>query len=207
MNEKKKLYTIGYSSFSPEEFADVLSKYGITALADVRSSPYSAYHPDYNRDNLRNFLKRQGIQYVYLGRELGARFEDPAVYDQGRANFEKIAAHPLFRQGLERLKDGAQEFTIALMCAEKDPLTCHRTLLVSRNLTDAFRILHILGDGTVEEHAKTEDRLLKLFKLDQFNLPGVKEESLSLNEAYRLQSEKIAYSVQEEAQTEEDIYV
>lgn len=194
MSAEKTIFTIGYSSFTTEAFADVLARYGVTALADVRSSPYSAFHPDYNRETLRNFLRTRGIEYVYLGRELGARFEDPGVYTDNRVDFEKVAAHPLFKQGLRRIEEGARSFTIALMCAEKDPLTCHRALLVSRNLAPEFTVRHILGDGGTEAHAATEERLLKRFKLDQFNLPGVGERRLSLNEAYRLQAARIAYT-------------
>ena len=207
MGSNRSIYTIGYSSFSLEEFADVLGKYGITALADVRSSPYSSFHPDYNQETLRNFLKSKRIGYVFLGKELGARFEDSSVYTNNQVNFEKVAAHPLFRQGLKRIKEGARSYTIALMCAEKDPLTCHRMILVSRNLTMDFNVWHILGDGTIEKHSAMEERLLKLFKLDQFNLPGVTDEHLSLNEAYRLQAEKIAYRLEEKETAKEDSYV
>ncbi len=197
MDSKRTIYSIGYSSFTKEEFADVLAKYGITAVADVRSSPYSSFHPEYNKDNLRTFLKSKRIEYVHLGHELGARFEDQGVYTNNQVNFEKVAAHPLFKQGLKRIEEGARSFSIALMCAEKDPLTCHRTLLVSRNLASNFTVLHILGDGGIEEHSTTEERLLKIFKLDQFKLPGVCDEQLSLNEAYRLQAQKIAYRLDE----------
>lgn len=193
MEDKKTIYSIGYSSFSKEQFADVLAKYAITAIADVRSSPYSSFHREFNKENLQKFLRSRRIEYVYLGKELGARFEDQSVYVDNQVSFEKVAAHPLFKQGMKRITEGARSFTIALMCAEKDPLTCHRALLVSRSLASRFIVLHILGDGGIEEHSAMEERLLKLFRIDQYQLPGVCDERISLQEAYQRQSKKVAY--------------
>lgn len=191
---KPNLYTIGYSPHSLEDFLEILKNHSITALVDVRSQPYSAYRPEYNYKNLKEALPEQGLQYVFLGRELGARFEDDSVYIEGRADYDKIAGHHLFHEGMNRLKELTRNNTVVLMCAEKDPLTCHRTILISRHLKSNCRILHILSDAGLERHEKTEKRLLKAFDLDQSELPGIGrslEERLEI--AYAKQCKKIAY--------------
>ncbi len=139
-------------------------------------------------------MPEKGIQYVFLGRELGARYEDESVYIEGRADYDRIAEHHLFHAGLEQLSELANNKTVVLMCAEKDPLICHRTILISRHLRSNCRIFHILSDGGVEKHEETEKRLLRLFDLAQSELPGLGrsfEERLEI--AYAKQCKKIAY--------------
>lgn len=186
------IYTIGYSSFSIERFIDVLKKYKITALVDVRSHPYSRFKPEFNLDNLKKELLKHNIAYVFLGEECGARVNDPTCYIDGKVNYDLVARTKKFKKGLTRIKKGMKKYTIVLMCAEKDPVVCHRTILISRHLQLlGILIKHILSDGTVEDHTVTEKRLLKLFKLDSPNLFFSKEQLL--NNAYSLQGEKIAY--------------
>lgn len=203
-SDKKDLYTVGYTQFSLEEFAQVLNKFGVTAVADVRSVPYSSFHSDYNSRNLKNYLRCSGIEYVYLGEHFGARFPDKSVYVDGVAMYDKIARHELFVKGVDRLISGSRNYTIALMCAEKDPINCHRAILVARNLTNYFNIKHILNGKEVESHRDTEMRLLKMYHLDQLRLPGVIGESAALEEAYCRRSEQIAYREDAENRNEED---
>lgn len=130
------IYTIGHSNHTIEGFISLLLKYDITAVADVRSTPYSRFNPQYNREPLSVALKKAGIAYVFLGEELGARPEDPACYVNGRVDFDRVAVREQFRRGLSRVLAGADKYHITLMCAEKEPLDCHRTILVCRNLKD-----------------------------------------------------------------------
>jgi len=192
------VYTIGYSPHSLDDFLCILQKYAVTVLADVRSAPYSSYRREFNYTNLKKILPEQGILYVFLGRELGARYEDGSVYIDGRADYDRIAGHHLFLEGMSRLKELAGNNTAALMCAEKDPLTCHRAVLISRHLKSRIKVLHILPDGSLEPHDHTETRLLKLFELDQPELPGVgRSLEARLELAYTKQSKKIAYIAKE----------
>lgn len=156
------LYTIGHSTHPTAAFVDLLANHGINAVSDVRSSPFSRFNPQFNREVVRDSLRAAGIAYVWLGESLGARWEDPACLDEaGNVRFDLVARTERFGEGLERVRRGMQDYRVALMCAEKDPLNCHRTILVCRNLrAPEVRIKHIREDGTVETHADVEDRLL-----------------------------------------------
>ena len=163
-----ELFTIGHSNHSIEGFLLLLEQHGITAVADVRSHPFSRYLPHFNKSEITASLSAAGIQYVFLGQELGARPEDLSCYDTGgKALYDRIAATPLFAAGIQRLLKGAANYKISLMCAEKDPITCHRTILVCHKLKEFhLQINHILSDGSLESHQDVEARLLsKLTKL------------------------------------------
>ena len=155
------IFTIGHSNHSLEGFLVLLSKHRVTVVADVRSVPWSRFNAHFNRNELFVALKAQGIHYAYLGRELGGRPEDPALYDEesGKVSYERIARTDKFRQGVARVVGGAARHRIALMCAEKDPLRCHRTHLVAQALgAEGVEVAHILADGEIERHARTMDR-------------------------------------------------
>ena len=161
------IFTIGHSNHSLEDFLALLSGYGVTGVADVRSAPYSRFNPQFNRDALAAALKVRGVDYLYLGRELGGRPDDPACYDGGRIRYERVARTSGFREGVARVVDAAAASRVALMCAEKEPLDCHRTLLVARALDDeGMAVAHILATGDLEPHAKAMDRLMARFDLD-----------------------------------------
>ena len=155
-----EVYTIGHSNHPYERFVELLREHGIEAIADVRSTPASRRHPQYNLERLKAALAGNGIDYLFLGKELGARRTEPEAYEGGIASYERIARLPAFRSGLDIVKGSAGERRTALMCAEKEPLDCHRTLLVCRHLRDAIHgIHHILADGTLESHSAVEQRL------------------------------------------------
>jgi len=192
-----ELFTIGHSNLSIEAFVLLLQKHGITAVADVRSHPFSRYLPHFNKSEITASLSSAGIQYVFLGKELGARPEDLSCYDtSGKALYDRIAATPLFSAGIQRLLKGAASYKISLMCAEKDPITCHRTILVCHKVREFnWQIHHILSDGNLESHQDLEARLLTKFnkvknnkepiQLSLFELePQVKHEIVDLETAY-----------------------
>lgn len=158
-----KLYTIGHSNHDIDTFITLLKQHGVTALADVRSTPYSRYMPHFCQKPLKAALENAGIRYVFLGRELGARPDDESCYVDGKALYERIAATDAFAKGLDRVVTGSQKFDVALMCAEKDPLTCHRAVLVCQHLKQfSLEINHILSHGNLEPHSHLEERMLKL---------------------------------------------
>ena len=192
------VYTIGHSNHPPEQFVELLERHAITAVGDVRSRPYSRMHPQFNRENLRRLLAARGIAYVFLGRELGARSEDPSCYAEGKVQYDRLARTELFGQGLERVREGMKIYRLALVCAEKDPLECHRTILVARALfARGVAVKHILEDGAIESHEQALERLREKLKLPEYDLFRSPEEVIE--DAYRRQGERIAYQPEEEA--------
>jgi len=165
------LYTIGHSNHPLDSFLNLLRMHGVTAVADVRSSPYSRHNPQYNREPLQQSLQEGGITYLYLGAALGARCPDPACYHEGKVQFPRVARTQAFQQGLALVRAAMNGHRLALMCAEKEPLQCHRSVLVCRSLRkEPFSISHILADGSLETQADLEERLLRLMKLGQDDL-------------------------------------
>src|SRR5688572_17480831 len=128
------LFTIGHSTHSAEKFLELLRAHRIDALGDVRSNPFSAWTPQFNRTALEPALRAASVQYVFLGDDLGARRTEREAYVDGVARYERIAKLPAFQTGLDRVRKGARKFRLALMCAEKDCLECHRAILVCRHL-------------------------------------------------------------------------
>jgi uncharacterized protein (DUF488 family) len=192
------LFTIGHSTHTVEYFIGLLKKHSITAVCDVRSQPYSRYNPQFNRENLKCDLKNNNIEYVFLGKELGARSENPSCYIDGKVQYNYLVDEPLFKQGINRISQGMKRHSIALMCAEKDPITCHRMILVCRELRSiADQIYHILADGEIEANSEAEYRLMNALRIvpDMF-----KNKNECIEEAYDKQGQRIAY-VEEEKQT------
>ncbi|MER3480019.1 MAG: hypothetical protein C4327_05885 [Meiothermus sp.] len=158
------LYTIGHSNHHPEAFAQLLKTYGIEALADVRSSPFSRHFPHFNAPELKKLLKAIGIRYVPMGSELGGRPQSPDLYDaEGHADYAKMSRTEVFRQGLERLRQGMKRYRVALMCSEEDPNECHRRLLIVRVLCDeepglCELVAHIRGNGELQRESELRCR-------------------------------------------------
>lgn len=187
-----QVFTIGHSTLSIESFVGALRQHGVTAVADVRSAPYSRFNPQFNRESLADALRQAGIKYVFLGHELGARSKDPSCYENGRVRYRSLARTSTFQEGIDRVVRGAREYRIALMCAEKEPLECHRTLLVARVLAERdVAIKHILSDGRVESHEATMQRLLDAVHLPHADLFRSSQELIA--EALVRQEERIAY--------------
>ena len=192
---QQTVFTIGHSNLEFARFADLLKQHGVHAVADVRSSPYSQYNPQFNREQLQRLLRERGISYVFLGEELGARRSERGCYVNGRADYGLIAQTPAFKRGLDRIIDGSAKMRVAIMCAEKDPLDCHRCILVSPRLRErGLSVLHIHSDGSLEGQEQAERRLAELFELPERELFRSSDEILA--EAYRLQGERIAYQEQ-----------
>jgi uncharacterized protein (DUF488 family) len=149
-------------------------------------------NPQYNRETLKAALTAAGIVYVFLGRELGARTEDPSCYEHGQVQYELLARTELFRAGLDRVKEGMARFRLALMCAEKEPLVCHRGILVARELeAQGIPVRHILADASVETHSAAMVRLRQWLGLPESDL--LRNEADVLEDAYRIQGARMAY--------------
>lgn len=203
------IYTVGHSNHPIEVFLDLLKTYAVNCLIDVRSIAASSYNPQYNKEPLSNFLKAAGITYLHFAEEFGARHTDPDLLDEeGRVNFELVRKSWAFKNGVERLWAGIDKgFTIALMCSEADPLTCHRFSMISPALEkDGFDVKNILKDKSLQTNADLEIQLLKKYakelpRPDMFQ-PDITSDD-QLKAAYRLHNKEIGFSPRQK-QTQEE---
>ncbi len=187
------VFTIGHSNHPIGRVIELLRQHDVGAVADVRSQPSSRQNPQFNQGPLKQVLRESAIAYVFLGKELGARPRDPACYEDGRVQYARLAKTQLFREGLHRVIDGANRYRIALLCAEKEPLACHRALLVGRALESCgIEVAHIHADGTLESHTDAMVRLLRMLGLlDQNDMFKTRDELIA--HACAVQEQRIAY--------------
>jgi len=187
-----KLFTIGHSTHTIDKFIFMLQQHDIDTIVDVRSVPYSRFNSQYNQENLKAKLKANGICYVFMGQELGARYEDKSLLlDDGKVDFKKVQISENFLKGIERLKKGAYKgYNISLMCSEKNPIECHRFGLVSEYLSkNDFEIAHITPNEV------TSQKELELKLMEKYKLGGLFADTKeSLAEAYKLLNQDIAYN-------------
>lgn len=194
------IYTIGHSTHQLDYFLELLKRYSINCLVDVRSVAASAYNPQYNKEPLSNFLKNNDITYLHFANEFGARHTDIELLDEdGKVDFEKVRKSWNFKNGVERLRLGIDKgFIIALMCSESDPFDCHRFSMVSIALEkDGFSVIHILKDKTTKTNKQLEDQLLKKYE-KKLPKPTIFEPDIKLDDqlkaAYRLRNKDVAFS-------------
>lgn len=188
----RQVFTIGHSNYEFAQLLTLLRQHHITCVGDVRSQPYSRRYPQFSREPLEKAFREAGILYVFLGRELGARSDDPTCYENGSVKYERIAKTGLFQSGLDRVERGVETYRLALLCAEKEPLHCHRFALVSRELVRrGIPVLHILEDGRAEPHEQTVSRMLNSLHLAETDLFRSHDEIVE--SAYQMHGDKIAY--------------
>ena len=200
MNETKHLiYTVGHSNHSADYFLELLKTYSVNCLVDVRSLAGSRFNPQFNKSALSAQMNSNGIQYLHFAKEFGARRSEPHLLDKnGQLDFEKVRQTKDFISGVGKLKEkAAGGFSVALMCAEADPLRCHRFSMLSVALKTDFEIYHIIKDKTLLSNTELENRMLKLYEK---KIPGpsvflphvTHQEQLAV--AYRLHNKDVAYS-------------
>jgi hypothetical protein len=196
------LYSIGHSNHEFGQFAELLRNTGVTAVADVRSSPFSQRYPQFNRPDLESGLAQHGIRYLFFGDSLGGRPRGNHLYDtEGRVDYERLCLAAAFQAGLRRLCQALDRFTVALLCAEEDPLDCHRGLLITPALGErGITASHIRGTGQVETTAAMEERLLTVTGSAAGVLDGLFAALVSADErrqiladAYRIQARRKAF--------------
>jgi len=186
------VYTVGHSTHSQAHFIALLKRHAVTAVSDVRSKPYSRVNPQFNREELKQVLRGHGISYLFLGFELGARSDDPSCYEDGKVKYDRLANTPQFRSAIERLLTGREKHRIALMCAEKEPLECHRTILVARYLVAAgAEVQHIHASGRLESQAEALQRLMRQLGVCEADM--FRSQTDLEREAYERQEQRIAY--------------
>lgn len=190
------IYTVGHSSHPLERLFALLQQHGVTAVADVRSQPYSRLHPQFNREELSTALQGAAIAYVFLGKELGGRASDPSCYVDGQVQYDRVAKTAAFEAGIERLQRSGDSYRVALLCAENDPLTCHRTLLVARQLSKrGIAVQHILDTGDLESQGEADARLLREMRLEADDMFRTRDELIE--DAYRLRARDVAFRKEE----------
>lgn len=195
----KPLYTLGHSSLDFAEFAKLLRDFRVELLADVRSLPQSSRFPQFSQPGFENLLRAQGIAYLFLGEELGGRPDDvDAYHPNGLVDYRVRRKSYAFRAGIERVLKELAQHSLALMCAEEDPLECHRFLMICPELVQmGIKPIHIRKGSQIETQEAAEDRLLEAtgFAAIAANSLFPQKRLEALEEAYRLQAEKCAYRV------------
>jgi uncharacterized protein (DUF488 family) len=165
------VYSIGHGIRKIEDFIFLLKKYNIQYLVDVRSIPYSRFNPQYRQPALKKLLEQAGINYIFMGNELGGRPKDASCYDEnGKVSYAKIKEHLFFKQGIERLiKASEQGIPLAMMCSESKPEECHRSKLIAPALEkENIVVIHIDEKGELED----QNTVLKKMKGKSKN-PGL----------------------------------
>lgn len=199
-----KIYTIGHSVYDPKDFINLLRKFDINCIVDVRSTPYSKFNPTFNLENIKRMLIEAGIYYISMGKELGARRDDKSLYHKsGYLDFEKVRKDKLFHQGIDRVKDGiSRDYKIALMCTEKDPFDCHRCILVAKEFYDqGYEVKNILPNGDILTQEQIEEKLIEKYFPNRFQLTidSILGNNLSekemIAEAYKRRNAEIGYRI------------
>ena len=145
-------FTIGHSNHAVELWLALLRQHRVEVVVDTRSSPFSKYVPQFDRELMQRSLEEAGIRYLFLGAALGGRPANPAYYDaKGRVLYSQLREDAHFQAAIARLENGMERFRVALVCGEENPAHCHRRLLIGRVLTErGHTMLHIRGDGRIE---------------------------------------------------------
>lgn len=194
------IYTIGHSQHSLDVFLGLLKKYDINYVLDVRSTPYSQFASDYNREMINRYLEMNDIRYSFMGKYFGARQEDSTLYaPEGYLDFKKVRQSDLFKRSFENVMQGIKSgYHISLMCTEKDPIDCHRTIMVAKAFHENdVTVKHIMPDGNLQTQKDIENRLLQMYFPDRMQISLFDENNKSDEEyielAYVQQNKKIGY--------------
>ncbi len=197
------LFTIGHSNLEIADFLGVLAAHGVRTVCDVRSRPASFRFPQFNRESLESGLAPSGIRYEFFGESLGGRPLDPRVYrENGLVDYAARRRAPDFAEGIDRALALSRTSVTALMCAEEDPLQCHRFLMICPALLDrGVTPAHIRRGGVLESQREAEDRLLVLHGFDDVTSTSlfVSGREAALKDALVLQSKDFAFRASPEA--------
>lgn len=191
------IYTIGHSNHTLEDFIKLLKQHDIECIGDVRSSPYSKYADQFNRESLKYAIEENEMYYLFLGDSFGARPNDKSLYSRGIVDFAKVVKSEAFQESGKRIENGlGKGYRIALMCSEKDPIDCHRTIMVSKYFWDkGYEIRHILSNGSLKSQDEVTNELVEKYfpNRNQFNLFQNIEEIDYVTEAYIKANLEIGY--------------
>lgn len=196
----KRIFTVGHSTHTLENFLALLRSQSVNCVVDVRSVAASKFNPQFNKHELSSFLKENDVIYMHMPKEFGARHNSPALLDEdGKVDFRRVAQTNEFLAGINRLEVGIEKgFTIALMCSESEPFDCHRFSMISCALeNNGIKVDHIMKDKSIVSNTKLEHRLItkyeKWLPVPTIFNPDISPEQV-LNQAYRLRNKDVAYS-------------
>lgn len=195
------IYTIGYSAFEFDKFIEVLKHYGIRCVVDVRSVPFSRRYPCYNQNVLKNSLKAENIDYRDYSDEFGARQTDKAYFsNEGYLDFKKYTKSNKFNKGYEQIcKEAKNGYIFVLMCAEADPIDCHRNIMLAREFFKrGFEVRNIMKNGRIESQQEIENRLLDRYFCgrNQISLfEDMNDKNYLVDCAYMLRNKEIGYKL------------
>ena len=202
---KIEIYTLGHSNYPFDKFIEILKKYDINCVVDIRSTPYSKYNTQYNKEFLHETLKNLGYTYIYMADEFGAKRKTKVSYnDEGYADFDKVILEDEFKRGIERLKVGcSKNYKIVLLGAMQEPIRCHRAILLGKELIKAgFDVKHIMHEGDLKVQSELEEQLLEKYFEDrnQLTIDSLLGNAISLEdmikEGYKLANKEIGYRIE-----------
>jgi uncharacterized protein (DUF488 family) len=197
------LYTIGHSNHDLPVFLGLLRGAGVTLVADVRSRPHSQRFPQYSQPEFEQALRPAGFAYLFLGEELGGRPDDADAYRvDGLVDYRRRRKSFGFRQGLDRVLQESKRHTVALLCAEEDPIACHRFLMICPALIEAGVVpQHIRRGGILETQAVAEDRMLAAVGFNDVRSGSLfaADRGATLEDAYKRQAEECAFRADPQA--------
>lgn len=200
-----EIYTIGHSNYTMERLIDMLEYYNINCVVDIRGTPYSKYNIQFDKEAIRYTLTNEGFVYIYMGKELAAkRIRKNSYNNEGYSNFEEVIKEEEFKRGVERLKNGCEKgYKIILLGAMQDPIRCHRSILVGRELVkNDFDVKHILDDYSIVTQDDIEEMLLNKYfsNRNQITIEDLTGNSLNneemINEGYKLANREIGYRIE-----------
>ncbi len=201
--KSNEIFTIGHSNLDLNDFVAVLAGHQVGLVCDVRSRPGSFRFPQFNREPLEVCLASARIRYEFLGEALGGRPSDPRAYHvDGIVDYQERRKAADFCVGIDRTLELANSSNIVLMCAEEDPLQCHRFLMICPALLErGITLLHIRRGGELESQRDAEDRLLKLHDLAAFDSGSlfISEREVVIQDALRRQAHDFAFRASPEA--------
>ena len=172
-----KIWTVGHSTRSGEEFTRILLAHGIEVLVDVRTFPGSRRYPQFNKETLAESLREAGIDYKHEPRLGGRRKPRPDSHNSAWRNeqFRGYADHmetEEFKNGVRELLELASSKRVAVMCAEAVWWRCHRSLISDYLKAEGHEVIHILDEKKTEEHPYTSAAMLVDGKLSYRGLLG-----------------------------------
>ncbi len=202
---KIEVYTLGHSNYPFDKLIEILKKYNINCVVDIRAIPYSKYNTQYNKELFQENLKKLGYTYIYMADEFGAKRKTRESYnDEGYANFEKVVLEDDFKKGVKRLKVGCDKgYKIVLLAAIQEPIRCPRAILVGRELVkEGFNVKHIMHEGDLKSQVDLEELLLEKYfdQRNQLTIDTLLGNDMSrtdmINESYKLANKEIGYRIE-----------
>lgn len=154
------IYTIGHSTHSITQFIEMLHSFAIKTLADIRRFPGSNKYPQFNKDNLEEALKQNGICYIHL-EDLGGRRKVQANSKNNKWRNDSFRGYadymetPAFENAVTKLEIIAMKQTTAYMCSEAVWWRCHRSMVSDYLKAKGWKVMHIMAVGKAEEHPYT----------------------------------------------------